>query len=104
MNEADVAQGGGGAGGLSQLPGVPAGTCIPSQLHGIIDRHAINAHCCSGVNGLGPAHGGIPGTPQMGSAAAVGVVVNEPEAIVSAMAAMNPVIRRRMRSMADSNL
>jgi hypothetical protein len=37
--------GGGGAGGLSQLPGVPAGTCIPSQLHGIIDRHAMNAHC-----------------------------------------------------------
>ncbi|WP_179970085.1 hypothetical protein [Mycobacterium mantenii] len=57
---------------MSQLPGVPAGTCIPSQLHGIIDRHAMNAHCCSGVNGLGPAHGGVPGAPQIGSADASG--------------------------------
>ncbi|PIJ34916.1 hypothetical protein BMW24_010510 [Mycobacterium heckeshornense] len=36
---------------------MPAGTCIPSQLHGIHVRHAMNAHCCSGVSGLGPAHG-----------------------------------------------
>lgn len=29
-----LVHGGGGAGGPSQLPGVPAGTCMPIQLHG----------------------------------------------------------------------
>lgn len=96
--------GGGGAGGLSQLPGVPAGTCIPSQLHGTIDLHAISAHCCCGVNGPGPAHGGVPGTPQIGSADAGGAVVNVAVAIASAAAAMNPVTRRRVLSMTGSNL
>jgi hypothetical protein len=89
---------------LSQLPGVPAGTCMPTQLHGIIDRHAMNAHCCSGVNGLGPAHGGVPGAPQIGSADADGAVANVAVGIASTIAAMNPVIRRRLLSMTDSNL
>lgn len=95
---------GGGAGGLSQLPGVPAGTCIPSQLHGIIDRHAMNAHCCSGVNGLGPAQGGVPAVPHIGSAAAGGDAANVATAIIGAMAAMNVVTKRRVRCMATSNL
>jgi hypothetical protein len=32
------------------------------QLHGVQVRAAISAHCCSGVNGDGPAHGtsGLP--------------------------------------------
>lgn len=85
---------GGGAGGLSQLPGVPAGTCIPSQLQGVIDRHAINAHCCSGDNGLGPAHGGVPGAPQMGSAVAAGKPAKLTALISNAMAATKPVIKR----------
>ena len=72
---------------------------MPSQLHGIIDRHAMNAHCCSGVNGLGPAHGGVPGAPQMGSPDADGEFANVTVAIASEMAAMNPVIRRRLLSM-----
>jgi len=49
-----------GGGSQPQLPGVPAGTrmLIPgAQLHGVQVRHAISAHCCSGVNGDGPAHG-----------------------------------------------
>jgi hypothetical protein len=83
---------------------VPAGTCIPSQLHGIIDLHAMNAHCCSGVNGLGPAHGGVPGAPQIGSADAAGALANVAVAIASAMAAMNAVTNRRVRSTANSNL
>ena len=90
--------GGGAAGRLSQLPGVPAGTCIPSQLHGIIDRHARYAHCWSGVNGLGPAHGGIPGAPQIGSADAVGALANVTVAVASAMAAMTAVTTPRVRS------
>jgi hypothetical protein len=37
-------------------------------LQGIIVRHAVNAHCCSGVRGLGPAHG-LSGLPQIGGSA-----------------------------------
>src|SRR5947209_4152852 len=95
---------GGGAGGLSQLPGVPAGTCIPSQLHGIIDRHAMNAHCCSGLNGPGPAHCGPPGAPQIGSADAGGKAAKAAAAITSTMAAKNLVTRRRMQFMRNSDL
>ncbi|OBE99015.1 hypothetical protein A5775_07720 [Mycobacterium sp. 852002-10029_SCH5224772] len=83
---------------------MPAGTCTPSQLHGIIDRHAMNAHCWSGVNGLGPAQGGVPAVPQIGSADAGGDVANVTTAISGAMAAMNAVTRRRVRCMATSNL
>lgn len=54
-----------------KLPGVPVGTCIPNQLQGVQVRQAIHAHCCSGVIGFGPAHGGMPGVPQIGSADAV---------------------------------
>ncbi|UXA07178.1 hypothetical protein KXD96_03185 [Mycobacterium sp. SMC-2] len=89
-----VPAGGGGAGGLSQLPGVPAGTCIPNQLHGVIVRHAIRAHCCSGVNGPGPAHGGVPGVPQIGSADAVGRPEKLPAAIITATAATKPLMKR----------
>lgn len=94
---------GGGAGGLSQLPGVPAGTCIPSQLHGIIDRHAMNAHC-SGVNGPGPAHGGVPAAPHTGSAEAVGMPAKVPAPTVNAIATKNAVTKSRMRFMANSDL
>jgi hypothetical protein len=83
---------------------VPAGTCTPSQLHGIIDRHAMNAHCCSGVNGLGPAQGGVPAVPHIGSAEAGAEVANVATTIIGAMAAMNAVTRRRVRYMATSNL
>ncbi|ORA07730.1 hypothetical protein BST14_26590 [Mycobacterium arosiense ATCC BAA-1401 = DSM 45069] len=79
---------------------MPAGTCTPSQLHGIIDRHAINAHCCSGVRGLGPAHGGVPGTPHTGSADAGGAQAKAAVAISNAMAAMSEVTKRRVRCMA----
>jgi hypothetical protein len=34
-------------------------------LQGIIVRQAVNAHCCWGVSGLGPAHG-TSGVPQIG--------------------------------------
>lgn len=51
-----------------RLPGVPTGTCTPNQLHGVKVRHAIHAHCCSGVSGFGPAHGGVSGPPHIGSA------------------------------------
>lgn len=95
---------GGGAGGLSQLPGVPAGTCTPSQLHGIIERQAMNAHCCSGVNGPGPAQGGVPAVPHIGSAAAGGGEANVATAISGAMDAMTAVTKRRVRCMATSNL
>jgi hypothetical protein len=37
-------------------------------LQGIIVRQAVNAHCCSGLSGLGPAHG-LSGLPQMGGSA-----------------------------------
>jgi hypothetical protein len=86
------------------LPGVPAGTCTPSQLHGVQVRHAINAHCCSGVNGPGPAHGGVPGVPHIGSAEAVGTPVKVPPPITNAMAARNAVMRSRVRFMTISNL
>jgi hypothetical protein len=72
-------------------------------LHGIIDRHAMNAHCCSGVNGLGPAHGGVPGVPHTGSAEAVGMPTKVPAPINNAMAAKVAVIKRRMRFMANSD-
>ncbi len=96
--------GGGGAGGLSQLPGVPAGTCMPSQLHGNIERHAIKAHCCSGVRGLGPAQGGVPGVPQIGSADAGGAEANAATGNIAAAAATRVMTTRRMRCMATSNL
>lgn len=96
--------GGGGAGGLSQLPGVPAGTCIPSQLHGVMVRHAIRAHCCSGVNGPGPAHGGVPGVPQIGSADAIGKPAKLPMAVSNARTATNPLIKRRRYPITNSNL
>lgn len=47
-----------------------------AQLHGVQVLQAISAHCCSGVNGLGPAHGtsGVPhgaaGSASAGPAAA----------------------------------
>ena len=41
------------------LPGVPTGTCTPSQLHGVQVRHATSAHCCWGLSG--GAHGGVAG-------------------------------------------
>jgi hypothetical protein len=44
------------------LPGVPTGTCNPTQLHGVQVRHATSAHCCSGLSG--GAHGGVAGPPQ----------------------------------------
>lgn len=75
---------------------MPAGTCTPSQLHGIIDRHAMNAHCCSGVNGLGPAHGGAPGAPHTGSADAGGAQTYAAAANINAMAVMIVVTRRRV--------
>ena len=31
------------------LPGVPPGTCRPTQLHGVQVRHATSAHCCSAL-------------------------------------------------------
>jgi hypothetical protein len=40
-------------------------------LQGIIVRHAVNAHCCSGLSGLGPAHG-LSGLPQIGGSATAG--------------------------------
>jgi hypothetical protein len=84
------------------LPGVPAGTCMPSQLHGVHVRYAIHAHCCSGVNGPGPAHGGVPGVPHIGSAEAMGMPakVQAPTKRANAVSAE----RRRMRFMANSDL
>nr|WP_293039854.1 hypothetical protein [Mycobacterium sp.] len=76
-------------------------------MHGIIDRHAMNAHCCSGDNGLGPAQGGVPGVPHIGSADAGGdaaTVATVATTIIGAMAAMNAVTRPRVRCMASSNL
>lgn len=84
------------------LPGVPAGTCMPIQLHGVQVRHANSAHCCSGVNGPGPAHGGVPGAPHTGSAEAAGMPAKVPTAIINAMAARAE--RNRVRFMANSNL
>lgn len=52
-----------------QLPGVPCGTCWPSQLQGIMVRQAVKAHCCWGVSGLPPAHWGVSGVPQIGGSA-----------------------------------
>jgi hypothetical protein len=51
------------------LPGVPEGTCIPTQLQGTHVRQAINAHCCSDVNA--GAHG-TSGLPQTGLSARTG--------------------------------
>ncbi|WP_422265409.1 hypothetical protein [Mycobacterium sp.] len=68
---------------------MPWGTCWPSQLQGIIVRHAVNAHCCSGVRGLGPAHG-LSGLPQIGGSAwAAGAA---PMNIVAAAAIVSPVV------------
>lgn len=86
------------------LPGVPAGTCTPSQLHGVQVRAAINAHCCSGVKGPGPAHDGVPGVPHIGSAEAVGMLAKVPAPIINATAARNVVMRSRVRFIAISNL
>ena len=66
------------------LPGVPIGTCRPTQLHGVQVRHAINAHCCSGVSE--GAHGGVPGTPHTGSAEATPTPTKPPTLIEPATA------------------
>ena len=85
------------------LPGVPTGTCMPSQLDGVQVRHAISAHCCSGVSGLGPAQGGVSGPPHtLGSAATLAEAAKLPAPIASAMAAVAEI--RRIRFMAHSNL
>lgn len=87
-----------------QLPGVPAGTCMlmpGAQLHGVKVRQAINAHCCSGVNGDGPAHG-TAGEPQdgPGSACATPAPENphteEPIVNANAASAETRLARRRM--------
>jgi hypothetical protein len=52
-------------GSYPTLPGVPEGTCTPTQLQGIHVRQAISAHCCADVNG--GAHG-TSGLPHEGSA------------------------------------
>jgi hypothetical protein len=84
------------------LPGVPAGTCTPNQLHGVQVRAAIKAHCCSGVSGPGPAHGGVPGVPHTGSADAAPAPAKLPTPIASVVAASNAV--SRVRFMANSDL
>jgi hypothetical protein len=56
-------------------------------LQGIIVRHAVNAHCCSGVSGLVPAHG-LSGVPQMGGSAwAAGAAPIKPNATAAAATA-----------------
>lgn len=72
---------------------MPAGTCIPIQLHGVHVRAANRAHCCSGVNGPGPAQGGVSGVPQTGSADAAGI----PAKLLAAMI-QNESCKRREAS------
>jgi hypothetical protein len=56
-------------------------------LQGIMVRHAVNAHCCSGVSGLGPAHG-LSGLPQIGgSACAAGAAPIKPYTAAAAVIA-----------------
>jgi hypothetical protein len=58
-------------------------------LHGIIVRQAVNAHCCSGLSGLGPAHG-LSGLPQIGGSAwAAGAAPTKPYTVAAAVIA-NP--------------
>jgi hypothetical protein len=66
------------------LPGVPIGTCTPTQLQGVQVRQAMNAHCCSG---LSPgAHSGIPGAPHTGWADAAPTPTQPPTPIEAATA------------------
>jgi hypothetical protein len=74
------------AAGYPTLPGVPAGTCTPTQLQGVHVRKAIHAHCCSGVNGPGPAHG-TSGPPHGGGGSACAGA--EPTRTPAAAAATN---------------
>jgi hypothetical protein len=61
-------------------------------LQGIIVRQAVNAHCCSGLSGLGPAHG-LSGLPQMGgSACAAGAAPIKPYAAAAAIASPTAVV------------
>jgi hypothetical protein len=59
-------------------------------LHGVQVRHAISAHCCSGLSE--GAHGGVPGTPHTGSAEATPTPTKPPKLIEAATA---PVISNR---------
>src|SRR6478735_5486647 len=73
------------------LPGVPTGTCTPTQLHGVQVRHATSAHCCSGLSG--GAHGGVPGPPHTAGSADAALIPAKPPTMIEAATA--PVISNR---------
>jgi hypothetical protein len=73
------------------LPGVPTGTCTPSQLHGVQVRHATSAHCCSGLSG--GAHGGVPGPPHTAGSADAAPTPTQPPTMIEAATA--PIISNR---------
>ena len=73
------------------LPGVPTGTCTPTQLHGVQVRHATSAHCCSGLSG--GAHGGVPGPPHTAGSADAAPTPMQPPTLIDAATA--PIISNR---------
>jgi hypothetical protein len=73
------------------LPGVPTGTCTPTQLHGVQVRHATSAHCCSGLSG--GAHGGVPGPPHTAGSADAAPTPTQPPTLIEAATA--PIISNR---------
>src|SRR4029077_7068465 len=73
------------------LPGVPIGTCTPTQLHGVQVRHATSAHCCSGLSG--GAHGGVPGPPHTAGSADAAPTPTQPPTQIEAATA--PIISNR---------
>ena len=73
------------------LPGVPTGTCTPTQLHGVHVRHATSAHCCSGLSG--GAHGGVPSPPHTAGSADATPASTQASALIEAATA--PIISSR---------
>src|ERR1700754_2212945 len=73
------------------LPGVPTGTCTPTQLHGVQVRHATSAHCCSGLSG--GAHGGVAGPPHTAGSADAAPTPTQPLTLIEAATA--PIMSNR---------
>src|SRR5271163_2462118 len=65
-------------------------------------RYAVNAHCCSGFSGLGPAHG-LSGLPQIGGSAwAAGAAPIKPY-IAAEAAIASPAAAGWMRPISSSS-
>jgi hypothetical protein len=79
------------------LPGVPTGTCTPTQLHGVQVRHATSAHCCWALRG--GAHGGVAGPPHTAGSADAAPTPTQAPALIEAATAPTSSNRFNMSSL-----